>query len=79
MQDKKHSYARSNGPKWSSRSSQIYRQYQSKAITGWLDREEAQYCVDRSLWESKDVDESVVSEYKPKLLELVSPYEPKQI
>jgi hypothetical protein len=29
--------------------------------------------------ESKDVDESVVSEYKPKLLELTSPYEPKNI
>jgi hypothetical protein len=29
--------------------------------------------------ESKDVDESAVSEYKPKLLELISPYEPKNI
>jgi hypothetical protein len=29
--------------------------------------------------ESKDVDESVVGEYKPKLLELISPYEPKNI
>jgi hypothetical protein len=29
--------------------------------------------------ESKDEDESVVSEYKPKLLELISPYEPKNI
>jgi hypothetical protein len=28
---------------------------------------------------SKDVDESVVSEYKPKLLELISPSEPKNI
>jgi hypothetical protein len=27
--------------------------------------------------ESKDVNESVVSEYKPKLLEFISPYEPK--
>jgi hypothetical protein len=29
--------------------------------------------------ESKDVDESVVSKYEPKLLELISPYEPKNI
>jgi hypothetical protein len=29
--------------------------------------------------ESKDVDESVVSEYKPKLLERISTYEPKNI
>jgi hypothetical protein len=29
--------------------------------------------------ESKDVDEGVESEYKPKLLELISPYEPKSI
>jgi hypothetical protein len=29
--------------------------------------------------ESKDVDESVVSEYKPKLLELISPYERKNL
>jgi hypothetical protein len=29
--------------------------------------------------ESKDVDESVVSEYKPKLLEVISPYEPQNI
>jgi hypothetical protein len=28
---------------------------------------------------SKDLDESVVSEYKTKLLELISPYEPKNI
>jgi hypothetical protein len=33
--------------------------------------------VERSLGESKGVDESVVSGYKPKLLELISPYEPK--
>jgi hypothetical protein len=43
---------------------------------GWI---EAQYCVDRVCGESKDVDESVVSEYKPKLLELISPYEPRNI
>jgi hypothetical protein len=30
-------------------------------------------------WESKDVDESAANEYKPKLLELSSPYEPKNI
>jgi hypothetical protein len=35
--------------------------------------------VEWNLWESKDVDESVVSEYKPKLLELISPHEPKNI
>jgi hypothetical protein len=29
--------------------------------------------------ESKDVDESVMSAYKPKLLELISPCEPKNI
>jgi hypothetical protein len=29
--------------------------------------------------ESKDVEESVVGEYKPKLIELISPYEPKNI
>jgi hypothetical protein len=29
--------------------------------------------------DSTDVDESVLSEYKPKLLELISPYEPKNI
>jgi hypothetical protein len=29
--------------------------------------------------ESKDVDGSVVSEYKPKLLELISPYEQTNI
>jgi hypothetical protein len=29
--------------------------------------------------ESKDVDGSVMSEHKPKLLELISPYEPKNI
>jgi hypothetical protein len=35
--------------------------------------------VERVYGESKDVDESVVSEYKPKLLELISPYERKSI
>jgi hypothetical protein len=35
--------------------------------------------VEWSLKESKDVDESVVSEYKPKLLEFISPFEPKSI
>jgi hypothetical protein len=29
--------------------------------------------------EPKDVDESVVTEYKPKLLELISPHEPKNV
>jgi hypothetical protein len=54
---------------------------QFKASTGWLDSFKKRYNV---VWnnvcgESKDVDESVVSEYKPKLLELISPYEPKNI
>jgi hypothetical protein len=43
---------------------------------GWI---EAQYCVERICGESKDVDESIPSEYKPELLELISLYEPKNI
>jgi hypothetical protein len=51
---------------------------QFKASTGWLDS------FKKIVWygvcgESKDVDESVVSEYKPKLLELISPCELKNI
>jgi hypothetical protein len=51
---------------------------QFKASTGWLDRFKKRNNI---VWngicgEAKDVDESVVGEYKPKLLELISPYEP---
>jgi hypothetical protein len=54
---------------------------QFKASTGWLDSFKKRHNI---VWngvcgESKDVDESVVSEYKLKLLELISPYEPKNI
>jgi hypothetical protein len=54
---------------------------QFKASTGWLDNLKKRHNI---VWngvcgEPKDVDESVVSEYKPKLLELSSPYEPKNI
>jgi hypothetical protein len=54
---------------------------QFKASTGWLDNFKKRHNI---VWngvcgESKDVDDSVVSEYKPKLLELISPYEPKNI
>jgi predicted DNA-binding protein YlxM (UPF0122 family) len=50
---------------------------QFKASTGWLDSFKKRHNI---VWngvcgESKDVDESVVSEYEPKLLELISPYE----
>jgi hypothetical protein len=50
---------------------------QFKASTGWLDSFKKRHNI---LWngvcgESKDVDESVVSEFKPKQLELISPYE----
>jgi hypothetical protein len=52
-----------------------------KASTGWLDsfKERHNIVQNRICGETKDVDESVVSEYKPKLLELISPYEPKNI
>jgi hypothetical protein len=54
---------------------------QFKASTGWLDSFKKRHNI---VWngvcgESKDVDESVVSEYKPKLLEFISQYEPKNI
>ena len=54
---------------------------QFKASTGWLDSFKKRHNI---VWnevcgESKDVDESVVSEWKPKVLELISPYEPKNI
>jgi hypothetical protein len=54
---------------------------QFKACTKWLDSFKRRH---NTVWngvcgESKDVDESVVSEYKRKLLELISPYEPKNI
>jgi hypothetical protein len=54
---------------------------QFKASAGWLDSFKKRHNI---VWngvcgESKDVDESVVSEYKPKLLELISPCEPKNI
>jgi hypothetical protein len=49
---------------------------QFKATTGWLDSFKKRHNI---VWngvcgESEDVDESVVSEYKPKMLELISPY-----
>jgi hypothetical protein len=54
---------------------------QFKASTGWLDSFKKRHNI---VWNgvcgvSKDVDESVVSEYKPKLLELISSFEPKNI
>jgi hypothetical protein len=54
---------------------------QFKVSTGWLDSFKKRHNI---VWngvcgESKDVDESVVSVYKPKLLELISPYEYKNI
>jgi hypothetical protein len=54
---------------------------QFKATTGWSDSFKKRHNI---VWngvcgESKDVDESVVSVYKPKLLELISPYELKNI
>jgi hypothetical protein len=54
---------------------------QCKASTGWLDSFKKRHIIvwNRVCGESKDVDESVLSEYKPKLLELISPYEPKSI
>jgi hypothetical protein len=59
----------------------LSRNDQFKAFTGWLDSFKKRHDI---LWnggcgESKDVDESVVSEYKPKLLELISAYDPKNI
>jgi hypothetical protein len=55
--------------------------YQFRVYTGWLDSFKERHSI---VWngvcgESKDVVESVVSEYKPKLLELISPSEPKNI
>jgi hypothetical protein len=57
------------------------RNYQFKASTGWLDSFKKRH---NTVWngvcgESKDMDESVVSEYKPKLVEFISSYEPKHI
>jgi hypothetical protein len=54
---------------------------QFKAPTRWLDSFEKRQNIvwNRVCGESKDVDENVVSEYKPKLLELILPYEPKNI
>jgi hypothetical protein len=54
---------------------------QFKVSTGWLNSFKKRHST---VWngvcgESKDADESVVSEYKPKLLELFSPYEPRNI
>jgi hypothetical protein len=54
---------------------------QFKASTGWLDSFKKRHNI---VWngvcgESKDVDASLVGEYKPELLELISPYEPKDI
>jgi hypothetical protein len=52
---------------------------QFKASKGWLDSFKKRHSI---VWngvceESKDEDESVVSEYKPNLLELISAYETK--
>jgi hypothetical protein len=54
---------------------------QLMASTGWLDSFEKRQNIvwNRVCGESKDVDENVVSEYKPKLLELILPYESKNI
>jgi hypothetical protein len=54
---------------------------QFKASTGWLDSFKKRHNIVRNgvCGESKDMDESEVSEYKSKLLELMSPYEPKNI
>jgi hypothetical protein len=54
---------------------------QFKVSTGWLNSFEKRHNIvwNRVCEESKDVDEHVVSEYKPKLLELISPYEPRNI
>jgi hypothetical protein len=54
---------------------------QFKVSIGWLDSFKKRHNI---VWngvcgESKDVDESVVNENKPKLLELISPYEHKNI
>jgi hypothetical protein len=54
---------------------------QFKTSTGWLDSFKKRHNI---VWngvcgESKDVDQSVLSEYKPKLTELISPYEPENI
>jgi hypothetical protein len=55
--------------------------FQFKASTGWLDSfKKRQNVVQNGVYgESENVDESVVSGYKPKLLELISPYEHKNI
>jgi hypothetical protein len=54
---------------------------QFKTSTGWLDNFKKRHNIvwNRVCGESKDVDESVPSEYKRKPLELISPYEPKSI
>jgi hypothetical protein len=54
---------------------------QFKASIGWLDRFKKRHSIvwNRVCGDSKDVDEGVESEYKPKLLELISPYQPKSI
>jgi hypothetical protein len=54
---------------------------QFKASIGWFDSFRKRYDI---VWngvcgESEDVDKTIVSEYIPKLLELISPYEPKNI
>jgi hypothetical protein len=55
--------------------------YQFKVSTSWLDSFKKRHNI---VWkgvcgESNDVDENVVSGHKPKLLELISPHEPKNI
>jgi hypothetical protein len=48
---------------------------------GWLDSFKKRHNIvwNRVCGESKDVDESIVSKYKLKLLEFISPYEPKNM
>jgi hypothetical protein len=54
---------------------------QFKASTRWLDSFKKRHNIvwNRVRGKSNDKDESVVSEYKTNLLELISPYEPKHI
>jgi hypothetical protein len=54
---------------------------QFKVSTGWLDSFKKRHNIvcNGVCGESKDVDESVLSEYKPKLLELILQYEIKDI
>jgi hypothetical protein len=77
----RHSHILSNDPSESLAVAISIGDDQFKESTGWLDSFKKRHNI---VWngvygESKEVDESVVNEYKPKLLELISPYEPKNI